>query len=233
MPRSESSTRESAPPKSAESLKSMVYQRIMADIIGGRLKPGRRLLLQSLKKNYGVGNSPIREALNLLAGQGLVVNKDQHSFRVAPASAEELLDIVKARCWLEEVALRESIRDGNEDWAEQVLLAHHRLSRTPRPKGKSLLEDKLAWEKRHREFHLRLISGCHSPILMSYCAELQVRTFRYRNLSSVRDYRKALTVDEHRMICDAVLERDADRAVELLTAHYRKTAEIVSSTEES
>ena len=128
------------------------------------------------------------------------------------------------------MALRRSIRHGDESWEERVVLAHYRLSRTPRPKGKSLLEDRLKWETCHRQFHLELISACGSSILVGYCAELQVRTFRYRNLSSVRQYRKASTVDEHRMICDAALKRDADRAVELLTAHYKKTAEIVAST---
>ncbi len=221
---------ESDQPTSAESLTSMVYQKIMADIVGRRLKPGRKLLLQSLREDYGVGNSPIREALNRLAGQGLVVGKDQQGFRVAPASAEELLEIVKTRCWLEEIGLRESIRHGDEQWEERVLLANHRLTRTPRPKGKSLLEDRLKWEKRHREFHLTLLSACGSSILVDYCSDLQERTFRYRNLSSVRAYRNGLAVDEHRGICDAVLERDADRAVELLTAHYRATGEIVAST---
>ncbi len=233
MSEPESITKVSARPTSAESLTSMVYQKVMADIIGGRLEPGRKLLLQSLRGEYGVGNSPIREALNRLAGQGLVVGKDQHGFRVAPASAKNLLEIIKTRCWLEEIALRESIRDGDERWEERVVLAHHRLSRTPRPKGKSLLEDRLAWEKCHRAFHLALISACNSDILIEYCADLQERTFRYRNLSSVRAYRNGLAVDEHRGICDAVLDRDADRAVELLTAHFRATGEIVASLENS
>ena len=230
MSEPESITKVSARPTSAESLTSMVYQKVMADIIGGRLEPGRKLLLQSLRENYRCGNSPIREALNRLAGQGLVVGKDQHGFRVAPASAKNLLEIIKTRCWLEKIGLRESIRHGDEKWEERVLLAHHRLTRTPRPKGKSLLEDRLKWEKRHREFHLTLLSACGSGILIEYCADLQERTFRYRNLSSVRAYRNGLAVDEHRGICDAVLERDADRAVELLTAHYRATGEIVAST---
>ena len=225
------SSRVPATSTDSESLASMVYQEIMADIILGRLEPGSRLLLSELQDTYEVGSSPIREALSQLAGEGLVIRLEHKGFRVAPASADELLEIIKTRCWLEEIALRESIRDGDERWEERIVLAHHRLSKTPRPTGKSLLEDRLEWEKRHREFHLTLISACGSSILLDYCADLQERTFRYRNLSAVRAYRTSLAVDEHRSICEAVLARDSERAVELLAAHYRATGVVVSSTE--
>lgn len=220
-------------PTSRETLASIVHHRVLADILRGRLKPGRKLRVDTLKENYRVGGNPIREALSRLVDHGLVIYQDQKGFQVAGASAEELLEIIRTRCWLEEIALRESIRLGDEHWEEQIVLAHHRLSRTPRPKGESLLDDRLEWEKRHREFHLTLISACNSSILIGYCAELQERTFRYRNLSSVRAYRNGLAVDEHDAIRETVLERDADRAVELLTSHYGATGEIVASTEYS
>ncbi len=207
----------------------MVHHGILSDILGGRLMPGRKLPVQSLMKTYGAGNTPVREALNQLVGQGIVIHQDSTGFRVAPASAEELLELIATRCWLEEIAIRESIRHGDESWKHRVGQAHYRLSRAPRPTGESLLENRLEWERHHREFHLALISACSSTILVGYCAELQARTFRYRNLSSVRAYRRRLPVDEHGAIRKAVLERDADRAVELLTAHYRATGEIVAS----
>lgn len=209
----------------------MAHHKIMSDIIGGRLKPGLRLRVKALMESYGVGNSPAREALNQLVGQGLVVRQDHTGFRVAPTSTKELLEIVTTRCWLEEIALRKSIRHGDENWEERIILAHYRLSRAPGPAGVLLLADRLEWEKRHREFHLTLISGCGSGILVDYCLELQQRSFRYRNLSSVRTYRNNLDVAEHREIHDAVLDRDADRAVELLAGHYRATVEIFASEE--
>ncbi len=215
----------------SETLASMVHSRILTDIIEGRLKPGRKLNTRLLVESYGAGNSPVREALSQLAGEGLVVRQERTGFRVAPTSAEELLEIVTTRCSLEETALRESIEHGGERWEDRIILAHYRLSRTPRPQGESLLDDRLEWENHHREFHLALISACKSGILLGYCAELQERSFRYRNLSSVRAYRNGRAVDDHRAICDAVLERDADRAVSLLTSHYRATGEVVASSE--
>ena len=73
---------------STENLASMVYRGILSDILEARLEPGRKLVLRSLRETYRVGNSPIREALNRLAGERLVVGQDRHGFQVAPASAE-------------------------------------------------------------------------------------------------------------------------------------------------
>ena len=63
-----------------------------------------------MKKQYDVGNSPLREALNRLSENGMVVREENKGFRVAPASEEELKELIRTRCWLEEIALRESIR---------------------------------------------------------------------------------------------------------------------------
>ncbi len=216
--------------ESAETLASVVFRRMQNDILEGRIRPGHPLRVQALKDTYGVGNSPLREALSRLTSHGLVERSEHKGFRVASASARELLEIIKTRCAIEELALRESIEEGDENWEERVLIAHHRLSRTARPEGMSLVDGRTDWEARHREFHLALISGCSSSILIGYCADLQERTFRYRNLSSVRSYRNGLATDEHCAIKDAVLARDADRAVDLLKAHFQATGAVVAES---
>ena len=93
-----------------------------------------------------------------------------------------------------------------------------------------MLDDRLEWEKRHREFHLTLISACNSSLLLGYCAQLQEQALRYRNLTAVVAYRERHENDEHAAIRDAALDRDADLAVKLLIAHFRVTGDIVVSS---
>ena len=62
---------------------------------------------------------------------------------------------------------------------------------------------------------------------MDFCAELAQRSFRYRNLAEVVKYRDRHELDEHRELQDAALERDADRAVDLLKKHYTVTSKIL------
>ena len=208
----------------------MVYQKLLEDILKGHLEPGRKLRLQALKDQYDVGNSPLREALNRLSANGMVVREENKGFRVSPASAAELAELVRTRCWLEEVALRESISNGDDAWEERIVLSYHRLSRAKRPTDEESFITDPEWEELHRQYHLALISACDSSFLMGYCTQLQEQALRYRNLAPVVIYRERHEKDEHEKIRDAVLNRDADEAVNLLIAHFKVTADIVLSS---
>jgi len=194
------------------------------------LAPGSKLRLQSLKESYAVGNSPLREALNRLTANGMVVREENKGFRVSPAGTRELLELTRTRCWLEEIALRESIRHGDQIWEEKIVLAFHWLSRHGFNRNNDPDSGATSpWEEYHREFHLSLLSACNSDILLGYCAQLYEQTLRYRNLAAVVKYRETHELDEHRELHDAVLNRDADLAVDLLKAHYQVTADILLS----
>jgi DNA-binding GntR family transcriptional regulator len=206
---------------------STVYDRLQTDILTGKLQPGLKLRLKDLIELYETGNSPLREALNRLSANGMVVREENRGFRVPPASADELMELTRTRCWLEEIALRESIAKGDSAWEERIVLAFHWLARSARDKKESSMASSPEWEKHHREFHLALISACDSSILMRFCAELHQRSFRYRNLAEVVEYRDRHEIEEHEELQKAVLKRDADKAVELLKRHYTVTSEIL------
>jgi DNA-binding GntR family transcriptional regulator len=210
-----------------ETLASIAYQKLLHDILWGRLAPGRKLALQALRERYGIGNSPLREALNRLAQGGMVIREENRGFRVSPVTAEELEELTKTRCWLEEIALRESIEKGDRDWEARVVLAHHWLSRVPRTSDVGSPGTTAEWEERHKEYHLALLSACGSRQLVDFCAQLHDQTLRYRNAGAMKDYRERHEATEHAAIVEAALGRDADKAVELLCAHYRATNDIV------
>ena len=216
---------EKSRPLQAETLASSVYQSLLTDILSGELKPGHKLRLHSLKTSYNVGNSPLREALNRLSTNGLVVREENKGFSVSPASLEELEDLVKTHCWLEEIALREAIKNADDEYDERIILAAHRLSRVePADKGNYLSPEH---ERKHKEFHNALLSACDSKILLDFCDQLRERALRYRNLSAVVEYREGNENNEHKSIVEAILNRDADTAVKLLISHYQITAQIV------
>jgi DNA-binding GntR family transcriptional regulator len=206
---------------------SSVYDRLQEDILSGRLEPGRKLRLKDLIEEYSTGNSPLREALNRLSANGMVVREENRGFRVPPARTSELMELTRTRCWLEEIALRQSIKNGDSDWEERIVLAFHWLSRAAQSTNIEARHTSPEWEEHHREFHLALISACDSATLIDFCEQLQKRTFRYRNLAEVVAYRDRHELEEHRELQQAVLNRNADLAVELLNRHYTITAEIV------
>ena len=96
----------SAPHPSTATLAEAAFTRLRADILGVKFRPGERMHVERLRSEYGVGATPLREALSKLSSLELVVAEGQRGFRVAPVSIENLLDITKTRAWIEGAALR-------------------------------------------------------------------------------------------------------------------------------
>jgi DNA-binding GntR family transcriptional regulator len=206
-----------------------IYERMRADILSAELEPGRKLQLRFLMERYGAGQTPLREALNRLASEQLVIGKEQRGFYVTPISLDELRELTKTRCWVEGIALRESIQNTNAAWEEALIIAHHRLDRTPRSLDPEKFEDNPEWERHHRRFHEILIGNCDSKPLTDFCEQLADQLYRYRALSIRKAFRVRKVTDEHAQILKATIDRRTDEAVALLQAHYRRTAEIIQA----
>lgn len=204
-----------------------VYDQLRASLLAGDLEPGSKLAIEALAERFDTSATPLREALNRLVSDGLVERREQRGFVVAGISAEDLAEITRTRCWLEEIALRESISARNTAWEEALVLAHHRLARTPRSLSDSHFEDNPAWEPLHRAFHRALISGCGSRWLQLFCEQLADQHHRYRRLSAPRAFAKRGVGTEHQQLLAAAIEGRADEAVALLKAHYERTARII------
>ncbi len=102
----------------AKTLATYAVSALRRGILDGALAPGSRLRIEDLRSRFGMGASPLREALSQLAAEGLVQRLDQRGFRVAPAAASELNDLIETRCLIEGAALRASIEAGDDAWEE-------------------------------------------------------------------------------------------------------------------
>ena len=105
------------------------YRLLRRDILTTRLMPGAPLKLSALRTAYGVGWTPLREALSRLEAERLVTAISNRGFAVAPVSRGELEDLARARMVVELPLLLESIEKGDSGWEEAVVTAHYRLSR--------------------------------------------------------------------------------------------------------
>ena len=211
-------------------LAGQTAQTLRQDIIRNRFQPGERLTIEKLATRYGVGTSPLREALFQVAGDGLVRVEDHKGFVVAPLNFGEMLDVSSLRAYLEINALRKSIKQGGEDWETGVLSAEHRLKRAEMrllgAAGDELSGAEDDWERRHREFHFALCSACGSPWLLHFFDALYDQLERYRRHFWRYQERARGADDQHEQIRKAAVSRDADAAVALLTEHFREQAEL-------
>jgi GntR family transcriptional regulator, carbon starvation induced regulator len=216
------------PTQSAATLAETAFTRLRADILGVKLRPGEKMHVERLRSEYGVGATPLREALSKLSSLELVVAEGQRGFRVAPVSIENLLDITKTRAWIEGAALRAAIAGGDRHWEAQILAAAHRLKNCPKNDGAELSNE---WYRENREFHDALVGACNSRQTMAFRAQLYDLSDRYRRLS-VRSGLSGRDFDaEHQRIMDAALARDADAAVAFTVEHFIETSRVILAGE--
>ncbi|SEM70051.1 GntR family transcriptional regulator [Palleronia pelagia] len=210
---------------SSANLSEQAYQALKRDILAAALRPGARLALDKLSEHYAIGVVPLREALNRLSSEKFVERRSQRGFFVAGMSISSLDELVKTRIWLETKALSETLAVADDAWEDDLVLAFHRLERTQRLEdGDSAELLNPAWEECHKAFHLQLISLCGSSLLLGFCSSMMDQAVRYRNLSMNVDIaRRGDAIGEHRALLEAAVARDADRATQLLEAHYRVT----------
>ena len=83
--------------ETVRTLNASVLTQMRADIIACRLMPNDRLRVEALRERYGMGTSPIREALMRLEAEGLVELEQNKGFRVAEVSRENLIDLMRTR----------------------------------------------------------------------------------------------------------------------------------------
>lgn len=214
-------TREPASPRTRT---VEIVETLRAAILNAQLLPGERLRFEDLREQFDAGMSPLREALTRLAGDGLVVLEAHKGYRVAPVSRADLADLAETRCELEALALTRAIQRGTDAWEGQILAALHELGKRSKLKDGDIDP---VWEDAHQRFHSVLVADCDSPRLLHFRQILADQATRYRRLSVHYLHEPRDDLGEHRALAQAVIERRAADAVNLIREHYMRTVEIL------
>lgn len=200
-----------------DTVAATVFRQLRHDVLSGRLAPGLKLRLESLRTTCGASVSTLREVLNRLATEGLIIAEGQRGFEVAPVSAANLKDLANLRHLLESRALADSFRNGDVEWESRVLAAWHKLStmETRIETGDRSQID--TWKRYDLEFHQALISACGSASLKGLHSAVLNRYLRYQMIAL--SFRNAISAREHRALLDAAMSRDATAAGAILQEH--------------
>jgi DNA-binding GntR family transcriptional regulator len=204
---------------SAETIGEKAYRRIRTDIIFGRLPPGQRLKLEILRESYGVGVSTLRELLNRLTSEGLIVAESARGFEVAAVSPENLREIANLRQLLECHALQQSFANGDMEWEGRVVSAHHKLASMENRMLSGDLSSPEIWKRYDWEFHHALLSACGSKVLLEVHSAVYDKYLRYQMIAVV--FRGEVAAREHRQLMECALKRDAKTAQAVLVKHIQ------------
>ena len=197
----------------------LIVSSLRRDISFGVLSPGSKLKIGDLRVRYGGSNHSIREALRILASEGLVEAVAQRGFRVASATEDDLRDITSVREEVEAIGLSRSIERGDLAWEGRVVAANHALDKVEERIAREPSDlNALEWDEAVRAFFATLVSACESPRLI----EIQRKYFdqsRRIRLSALREGRLDFEARSRRRrsLIDAVLSRNVRTARAALT----------------
>jgi len=195
------------------------YRRVRADIVFGRLAPGQKLTLDRMRDAYGTAVSTLRELLNRLASEGLILAEGSRGFEVASISPTDLREVAAMRQLLECHALRSSFEAGDMEWEGRVVAAHHKLASMEKRLETGDPSQQETWRRYDREFHQALISACGSRVLLDTHAAIYDKYLRYLMIAAV--FRGEAAAGEHRKLLAFALERDWRSAQATLVTHIQ------------
>jgi DNA-binding GntR family transcriptional regulator len=203
------------------SLVELALARIRSEILSGSLEPGQRLVEEQLTRRFGISRAPLREALRLLAEQGLVDHLPRRGVRVATLTDGDFDELF-------------AVRDALERFAAALFLARPEMDRDVAQLAEQVERmdvaaqggDRLAASQAHRDFHLAFIALADSrQLALTYEPVLsKLQLYMAANLRREAEERSPVEgVRRHRRLFDAIATGDAERIAEELAHHGART----------
>ena len=194
-----------------------VAERLRQQIFARALEPGAWIDEQKLAAEFGISRTPLREALKVLAVEGLVTMKVRRGAYVTEMSSDDVEQVYHLLALLESDAAGEVARRAGEAQLAELRALHERLERQVRQRE--------AFFASNERFHLRLLEIAGNRWRAQIVVDLRKVMKLNRHHSLFRRGRLADSLAEHRAIMDALERRDAGAAASLMRRHFENGLE--------
>lgn len=195
-----------------------IFEVIKEKILMGILKPGDPLVEVKLAEELGVSRTPIREALRQLELEGLVYSIPHKGAFVAGVTAQDIEDIYTIRMLLEGLAARwaaqKITKDEEDELTEIITLMELYTKKKDIPKVM----------KTDSQFHQLIYKASKSKPLEHVLSTFHSYIIRARATSFETPGRLEEAMEEHKLIFEAIVSRDPDKAEEYMKLHVKNAA---------
>ena len=205
-------------------LRDVVFNTLRRAILKGELKPGERLMEIALAERLGVSRTPIREAMRKLELEGLVVMIPRRGAQVANITEKDLNDVLEVRIALEKMAIEKACKLITEEELEE-------LEKAAKEVEKGIAEEnvvKLA--EADVVFHDVIYKASGNARLNQVLNNLREQIYRYRVEYLKDEATRNDLIAEHELICKALRERDAAKAMEITFQHIENQRQAIIQT---
>ncbi|MFM1807264.1 MAG: hypothetical protein RL212_1523 [Pseudomonadota bacterium] len=190
-----------------------VAERLRTSIFSHELEPGAWIDEQSIAIQYGISRTPMREAIKILAAEGLITMKMRRGAYVTEVSKSDLNQIFTVLALLEGQACRDVATRASEGQLEALDSIHLKLERAAADR------DLEQFFTINQQFHDKIQEVCANPWMQRVIDDLRKVLKLQRRDSLSKRGRMESSLLEHRKILSALLARDADLSEKLMKEH--------------
>jgi DNA-binding GntR family transcriptional regulator len=212
MPAAAALRTNAAPALSPRALYQDVAERLRQQIFARELEPGSWIDEQRLSTAWGISRTPLREALKVLAVEGLVTMKIRRGAYVTEMSADDVAQVYHLLALLESDAAGEVARGASAAEIHELQALHDKLEKLSRQRE--------AFFAANEQFHLRLLELAGNRWRRQIVIDLRKVMKLNRHHSLFKQGRIDQSLAEHRLLMAALEKRNAGAATRLMRAHF-------------
>ena len=194
-----------------------VAERLRAQIFSRELEPGSWIDEQKLATEFGISRTPLREALKVLAVEGLVTMKVRRGAYVTEMSRDDVTQVYRVLALLESDAAGEVARSASPAQIASLRQLHDRLEKQVRQRD--------AFFATNEQFHMALLAIAGNRWCAHIVADLRKVMKLNRHHSLFKQGRLTDSLAEHRALMAAIEARDAAETTRLMRAHFESGLE--------
>jgi DNA-binding GntR family transcriptional regulator len=201
-------------------LSQVAHERLRLDVLSGVLRPNQRLVEKELSELLGMSRTPVRDALVVLAVDGLV-DRGKHGWTVHEYSREELVAIYEVRGALEGYAARLSALRATEeelDVVERTLDLERGELDSANPDSSVNL---------NIEFHSMVVDCCGNQRLIDLAVRNAGFYFNFRVASMYTEDEYQRSIDDHYRLLTALRQHDAESAERTMREHIAESLKVL------
>jgi DNA-binding GntR family transcriptional regulator len=202
-----------------------VYEVIRDRIVTCELAPGSQLPVVEIARELGVSLTPVRDALNRLAAEGLVEDVARKGYFVARLDPEDVIDLLDARRLIESAAAEQGVELVDSPQLHEMRRLVEEMERFVDEQG--AYSDYAEFSKRDSQFHLLIVGSARNRHLLDIYRRLGVHLHIYRtNLAAqTGGPRRGLSdVRDHRAILAGIETHDVPAIKAAITRHVQQVA---------
>jgi DNA-binding GntR family transcriptional regulator len=201
------------------SLPERLFTEIRHGIIEGRYRPHERLVENDLAKELSASRTPVRQALQRLELEGLVI-ASRHGWVIREHSAEDIREIYGVRIALEGFASRLATEGASPEDLERLVAAHETMKAHEEASSSSGDElDASGYVEVHDHFHDAIVRSAANNVLREAIRSYREHPYNRRVAHTYSPSERARAAESHQQILAAILDRSPDEAERLTREH--------------